>query len=132
MPSRILPFIIIRSWKKMTVNVTNVSKSKISDEVGMDKSYATFTVDEDFVAYEFSIDGTSHESGTDIEDVRKNVETYQSVLVSTVDDMTVRQMRAFLSATPITVEIDDSELIREGENHITVYAKSLAGVWTTH
>ena len=115
----------------MTVNITNLTKSRISDEVGMDKSSATFEVDEDFTAYEFTINGVSHETGTDIEDVRKNVESYQTKLVSTVDDMTVRQMRAFLAATPISVEIDDSELINEGVNRITVYAKSLAGVWTT-
>ena len=116
----------------MTVNVTNLTKAKVSDEVGMDKSSVTFEVDEDYVAFRLDIDGISYDTGTSIEDQKKDVATYQAITVATTAALTVREMRAFLSSGTSTVEIDDSELIKEGVNHITVYAKNLAGTWSTH
>lgn len=114
------------------VNITNISKTKVSDETGMDKCNVTFEVNENFHEYKLNINGVSYDTGTNIEHGQRTVEwiATNETVESLAQNYTVESMARFIS--PITVEIDDSELINEGTNRINIYAKNTSNVWSLY
>lgn len=99
-----LPQSPISSPPKPTI--TLVSKSKISDEPNMDRSYITFKFNEDVTQWTVNVLGVSHDTG-----------------------FVADSGGAVTANTEITAEIDWTELQQEGQNKVSIYGKNNAG-WT--
>lgn len=92
------------------VTIISVDKTKISDEIGMNKAIVKFKFDKDIVEYTVRVGGTSQTSGVNAQSAVTNIS----------------------ANTEITAEIDNTELAQEGNNRINIYGKDANGVWTQY
>lgn len=110
--------------------IKSISKTKISDEPGMNVSLVTVTFDVPIQAYTFNLLGISQDTGTVVDSNSRYIRDIKSQSVSNVKLRTVRDIRAIEANTDIVATIDWNELYQEGENRINVYGKDLEGNWT--
>lgn len=91
------------------VSYLSTSKTKISDEVGINQSIITVQFDKDVTEYVAILNGTDYSTG-----------------------VIVHQGGAVSANTDAQVIIDWNELSSEGTNRINIYGKGLDGQWTPY
>lgn len=97
-----------KSSKTPVVSVTNISRTKISDEAGVNQSLITLKFDKNVIAWKLKSLGVSHDTG---------------VLVESGDIL--------IAGTETTATIDWNELNTEGLNRINIYGFDGA-FWTPY
>ena len=121
--------------------VTSISIDKpiISDEVGFDKGVITFTFDQDITAYSVRCNGVSFDTGISVEDYLNQSQNILSLSQYTIGELSQRTMSSLTftnpiipKTTPITAEVDYTELYQEGENRINIYGQSVDGIWSNY
>ena len=121
--------------------VTSISIDKpiLSDEIGFDKGIITFTFDQDITAYSVRCNGVSFDTGIYVEDYLNQDQTVLSLSQYTVGELSQRTISSMEltnpiipKTTPITAEVDYTELYQEGENRINIYGKSTDGIWSNY
>jgi hypothetical protein len=90
------------------VSIISITKTKISDEVGMNQSVVTFTFDTNVTAWTVNVLGSSYNTGT-VADSGGSV----------------------TAGTQITATIDWTELYQEGNNRVNIYGQNASG-WTPY
>jgi hypothetical protein len=91
------------------VSVSNIDKSKISDEAGMDTSTITFAFDTDVTEWTVRVNGVDHTTG-----------------------VVADSGGAVSSGTEIQAVVDWTELYQEGNNRVNIYGKTAGGLWTPY
>lgn len=115
------------------VSSLTATKSKISDEIGMNQSTLTFTFDQDIVEYSVNLDGSAPVNGIVLDSAVKNVGTLASQTVGAIASQTVLVTLVLTSAgTGIDSIIYHTDLTTEGLNRINVYGKNTNGEWTPY
>jgi len=94
---------------KPIINISSVSKTKISDEPDMNQSIIKVSFDQDIVEYIAKLNGVDHTTGE-----------------------TVHIGGAVLKNQEADVIIDWDELTVEGQNRINIYGKNSNGDWTEY
>jgi len=89
--------------------ITSVSRDKISDETGVDKSTIKFTFDQDIIQWTVNVMGSSHDTGI--------IADYGGAVSAGVE---------------ITAEVDWTELYQEGQNRVNIYGQNSNGQWTLY
>jgi hypothetical protein len=115
------------------VTISNITKTKLSDEVGFQTTDLTFTFDSPVYIYTVRSNGVDYQTGVEIE--RKELTVAQTRIehtVASLRNLTVQDMKIILANTPITVEVAYTDLYQEGENRINIYGKSDTGEWTPY
>jgi hypothetical protein len=115
------------------VTITNITKTKLSDEVGFQTTDLTFTFDLPVYIYTIRTNGVDYQTGVEIERKELTVaKTREQQTVASLRNITVQDMRIILANTPITVEIAYTDLYQQGENRINIYGKSDTNEWTPY
>lgn len=116
-----------------TVTILNISKLKISDEEGMNKTDITFTFDTDVSKFTVNVNGVSHDTGI-VAHSGGGLTVLQLANMTVFDlaQQTVQQISFIVAGYEIVAEIDFTELYQEGANRINFYGKNLDGVWTPY
>lgn len=114
------------------VNIKSVTKTKISDETGMDRTIIKFSFDIDTQEWRVNVNGTSYDTGIVVESDNKSVLSLSQRKVGNVATETVKSISLFVADYEIAVEIDFTELYSEGSNRINFYGKSIEGTWTNY
>jgi GH25 family lysozyme M1 (1,4-beta-N-acetylmuramidase) len=124
-----------------TITSITLSKSKISKHVTSD---VTFKFDQDIVAWNLNVNGSSHDTGVVIATggvggatPAKTVGDLSLMTVSAVSGNTVSGLLGSGSnkipvGTNITATIDSSEMDTEGINRINIYGQGMSGQWTSY
>lgn len=109
------------------------TKTKISDEIGMNQSTLTFAFDQNIVEFTVNLDGSAPTNGTVLDSAVENVGTVKTQTVATIKTQTVLNT---LILTPTGTGIDSiiyhTDLTTEGLNRINVYGKNTNGEWTPY
>lgn len=114
------------------VNVVSVSRDKISDEIGMNKTLVTIEFDQDVQGYTVNVNGVSFSTGKVIEYVTKYIRDYASVSVASLSNSKVSDMRRFAQGQRVEIEVDNTELYEEGNNRVNLYGQAIDGSWTQY
>lgn len=110
--------------------IKNISRTKISDESGMQKSNVTFSFDVPVQAYTVNVIGVSWDTGMVADKGSRFISDIKSQKVSDVKLKTVADIRKIQG--DIIAEIDWTELYQEGNNRVNIYGKDLNGSWTPY
>jgi hypothetical protein len=92
-----------------SVTIVSTSKSKISDETGMNTSIITFKFDQDVTEWRVRVIGTDQNTGT-----------------------LADSGGAVAANTNITASVEWNELYQEGQNRVNIYGKGADGQWTPY
>jgi hypothetical protein len=113
------------------VTIISISRTKISDEVGMNKANITFTFDVDTTEFTVNVNGVSYDSGTVAhKGGGKTVADLATMTVLSAASNTVRQISVIAGGYEIVAEVDWTELYAEGTNRVNIYGKATDGTWT--
>lgn len=114
------------------VEIVNIDKMKISDEVGHRVANITFEFDEDITEYIVKNLGVDHTTGTTVYfDAVMSISELESLLISELESLTIDELTKFPAFTQLNAEVDYTELSSEGVNRINIYGKSANdGEWT--
>jgi Concanavalin A-like lectin/glucanases superfamily len=91
------------------VTIVDISKSKISDETGMDRAIVTFKFSKDVTEYKVLVNGVDHTTG-----------------------FLADSGGVVIADTDVTAEIDFTELGTEGNHRINIYGCTSDGTWTKY
>ncbi|MBO0962391.1 hypothetical protein J1P26_22065 [Neobacillus sp. MM2021_6] len=91
------------------VTIVSTSRSKLSDEVGMNQSIITFKFDQDVTEWRVRVLGIDPNTGT-----------------------LADSGGAVAANTNITASVEWNELYQEGQNRINIYGKGKDGSWTAY
>lgn len=115
-------------------NVTNVSKSRISDEATMNQAVITVTFDQDIVEFRAKLNGADYNTGT-------TVDTQSAMTVAQMAALTVAQVatktvgeisQVAVAGANVLATIDWNEGLSEGSNRINLYGKNKSGEWSAY
>jgi hypothetical protein len=109
---------------KPNVTIVRISRNKISDEQGIDRSNITFMFDMDVYEYTVRCTGTSPFTGILADLGTKSVSTQAKMTVLEMASQTVKNVSSFSANTEITAIVDYTELYGEGGNRINIYGLS--------
>lgn len=112
--------------------IINISKNTISDELNMNRAYATFSFDVPVVEFKVNVLGVSHSTGRVAEYGSRTVDEMKNYTVDQLLSFTIDDARSISSGTEIIAEIDWTELYQEGENRVNIYGRSLNNEWTPY
>jgi hypothetical protein len=115
------------------VTISNITKTKLSDEVGFQTTDLTFSFDTPVYIYTIRCNGIDYQTGVEIERKELTVaKIKEEQTVASLRNLTVQDMRIILANTPITIEVAYTDLYQQGENRINVYGKSDTDEWTPY
>lgn len=116
------------------VTIEDVTRTKISDEPGLDECQVTFTVDKDIKVWESRADGSAHGEGLLVggnKDTLFGFSTQESTVETGSEGFGEGEFFEEIPAdTEITYLIEDEELTKGDKVYtINIYVKDLDGTW---
>lgn len=114
------------------VTILNITKTKLSDEVGFQTCDLTFAFDIPCIFYTVRCNGTSYDTGIEIDTKDLTVARFRQETVASLRNFTVNDMRIMLANTEFTTEIHYTDLYQQGENRINIYGLSETWEWTPY
>jgi hypothetical protein len=114
------------------VTIHSIGSQKLSDEVGYQNTNLTFSFDIPCIFYTVRCNGTSYDTGIEIDTKDLTVTRFRQETVTSLRNFTVQDMRIMLANTEFTTQIFYTDLYQEGENRINIYGLSETWEWTPY
>jgi GH25 family lysozyme M1 (1,4-beta-N-acetylmuramidase) len=115
------------------VTILSVSRTKISDEEGVDRVYIRFNFDRDVLSYTVNVNGVDHTTGIVADNGGgKTIAELSTMTVGDLATKTVQQISIIVAGFEIVAEVDWTELYSQGENRVNIYGKGVDGIWTEY
>lgn len=115
------------------VTIVSVSRTKISDEEGVDRVNITFNFDVNTLQYRVNVNGVDHTTGTIAHSGGgKKVSEMSSMTVGNLSTQTIQQISIIVAGYNIVAEVDWTELYQQGENRVNIYGRGTNGAWTEY